>query len=103
MPLPRVRLRPPRDTGAVPGVRYNPRRMSRVPRFLLNAATAVSALLFVATVVLWVRSYFVVDVLGWQYADRRGFTSATTGALQYFEVRRYEPPEAGEYHGVRRA
>jgi hypothetical protein len=35
--------------------------LNRLPRILLNAATALSLILFVATVVLWVRSYFASD------------------------------------------
>jgi hypothetical protein len=41
----------------VPGVWYDPGEMRRLPRILLNAATAVSLLLLVATVALWVESY----------------------------------------------
>jgi hypothetical protein len=43
------------------GVRYNPRPVRRLARILLNALTVLSLLLFVATVALWVRGYFVSD------------------------------------------
>jgi len=39
--------------------------MKRVLRWVFNVATVVSALLFVATCVLWVRSYWVSDKLHW--------------------------------------
>jgi hypothetical protein len=42
--------------GAVSGVWYDP-GVRRVLGILLNAATVVSLLLCVATIVLWVRSY----------------------------------------------
>ena len=35
--------------------------MKRLARILLNALTALSLLLFLATVVLWVRSYRMAD------------------------------------------
>jgi hypothetical protein len=49
---------------ALPGVRYNPRPVKRFGRILLNCFTALSLILFVATVALWVRSYWAGD--GWQ-------------------------------------
>jgi len=45
--LPRLRLRPPRDAGAVPGVRYNP-GVKRIRRVLLHAVTVMSLVLCVA-------------------------------------------------------
>lgn len=39
--------------------------MRRLPRFILNAATLISLLLFVAAVAIWVRSAFRSDVAGW--------------------------------------
>jgi hypothetical protein len=42
-------------------MRYNPRPVRRLARILLNATTALSLVLFTATVVLWVRSYFAAD------------------------------------------
>ena len=54
-------LRPPRDAGAVLGVRYNPTIVKRIFRILLNAATVLSLLLGVATVVLWVRGRSIGD------------------------------------------
>jgi hypothetical protein len=40
--------------------------MKRSARILLNAITALSLILFVATVVLWVRSFWTVDFLLWR-------------------------------------
>jgi hypothetical protein len=39
----------------VPGVRYNSRPVKRIARILLNALTALSLVLFVAVVAVWVR------------------------------------------------
>jgi hypothetical protein len=50
------RLRPARHTRSVPGVRYNPDAVKRVFRILLNALTALSLVLFAATVALWFRN-----------------------------------------------
>jgi hypothetical protein len=70
-----LRLRPPRNTRAVPGVRYNPRPVRRLGRILLNALTALSLILFVAVVALWVRSYWVSDDVTRESADGEGFWS----------------------------
>src|SRR4051794_27132592 len=64
-PLPRLRLRPPRDAGAVPGVRYNPGAMRRLRRILVNAAVSASALLCLITAALWIRSYRSADEVNW--------------------------------------
>src|SRR5205807_5271986 len=53
------------------------RAMRRLFRILLNAATVLSLLLCVATVVLWLRSYWVSDE--WRYSRVRRFP---TGAEQ---------------------
>jgi len=45
--------------------RMGRRRRRRLPRILLNAATAVSLVLCAATVALWVRSYRVWDTVTW--------------------------------------
>jgi hypothetical protein len=52
-------------------------RRHRLPRILLNAATAGSLVVCVATVVLWVRSYSVADVpvLGFGRATVAAFSS----------------------------
>jgi hypothetical protein len=53
------------------------RRRRRLPRILLNAATAVSLVLCAATVALWVRSYFVADIVErgtWERADELRLT-----------------------------
>ena len=45
--------------------------MRRLPRILLNAATVVSIVLFVATVVLFIRSVNHEDVLGYVWRQRQ--------------------------------
>src|SRR5438874_1613616 len=62
-PLPPLRLRPPRHTGSLPGMRYNPPTMRRLARYMLNGLTALSVVLCLATVGLWVRSYWIADAL----------------------------------------
>jgi hypothetical protein len=52
--------------------------MKRLARILLNAATALSLILFAATVVLWVRSYWAAQYLGW--SDRTQFWGALSMA-----------------------
>src|SRR5687768_16666315 len=67
-----LRLRPPRHAGAVPRVRYNSHPVKRLARMLLNALTVLSLLLFVATVVLWVRSYWWAHEFGRVAPPRSG-------------------------------
>jgi hypothetical protein len=50
-----------RGGGPLPGMRYNSHSMKRLFRLLLIAATVLSLVLCVATVVLWVRSYRVAQ------------------------------------------
>ena len=57
-----LRLRPPRHAGQVPGV-WHCSDTTRMKRRLLNLLTALSLLLCVATVMLWVRSYRVDEAL----------------------------------------
>src|SRR5688500_15770522 len=64
-PLPQLRLRPPRHAGPMPGVRPHPGRSDSLKRRLLNLLTALSLLVCVAVVVLWVRSYRVGSVFGY--------------------------------------
>ena len=78
-----MRLRPPRHARAVPRVRYNPSTVKRLARILLHALTVLSLLLFVAIIVVWVRSYWVTD--GWYYTAQRrisGRTEETTRAVR---------------------
>jgi hypothetical protein len=42
-------------------VRYNPDTVKRIARILCNALTVLSLLLFLATVAMWMRSYWVTD------------------------------------------
>ena len=51
-------------------------------RRLLNAAAAVSALLSVAVLVLWVRSYFVGDNVGWSRPAPDGMSVARMFAVR---------------------
>src|SRR4051794_26652021 len=43
--------------------------MRRPLRILLNALTVLSVLLFVAAITLWLRSYWVADVVSWASGD----------------------------------
>jgi hypothetical protein len=45
-------------------VRDDHGRMRRLARIPLNCVKALSLILFIATAVLWVRSYFVADEWG---------------------------------------
>src|SRR5687768_4940110 len=57
-----MRLRPPRHPRPLSRVRYNPHSVRHLGRILLNVLTVLSLLLCVATAVLWVRSYWWMDV-----------------------------------------
>ena len=58
-------------------MRYNPTRVKLLLRILLNVASALSLVLCVAAVVLWVRSYRVADACWvarhWNYAGFMSF------------------------------
>jgi hypothetical protein len=60
--------------------------MKRLLRILFNALTAISLLLFVATIVLWVRSHWVCDTL--TQMERRQSPSMTHGLCLYSECGR---------------
>jgi hypothetical protein len=49
--------------------------MRRLGRILLNALTALSLILFAATMALWVRSYWRLDTFAWTRAARPGAES----------------------------
>jgi hypothetical protein len=52
--------------------------MRRARRILFNAVTALSLILFLATMVLWVRSYFVSDEVYWHGFEDEGNRSYWT-------------------------
>jgi hypothetical protein len=59
-----MRLRPPRQPGAVPGMRFCRKirnRVKRVFRHLFTLCSAASLVLCVAVCVVWVRSYRVLE------------------------------------------
>jgi hypothetical protein len=71
----------------------------RLPRILLNAATAVSLVLGVATAALWVRSYRYLDYVGYDAPVGRTGTSILTvnsapGRLELVLMRCGFPAEA---------
>jgi hypothetical protein len=66
----------------MPRVRYNPGSVKRLARILLNAATALSLILFAATVVLCVRSYWVADAWGWSSGKRSVQCGIASGRLR---------------------
>jgi len=57
------------------------RRRRRLPRILLNAATAVSVVLCVAMLALWIRSYGVADWLGYAGEDHAYWIAHSRGRL----------------------
>src|SRR5258706_13153974 len=62
--LHQMRLRPPRHPRPLPGMRRDScqgKRMKRLRRITFNALTALSLVLCLATVGVWVRSYWIVD------------------------------------------
>jgi hypothetical protein len=63
-------------------------RPRRLPRILLNAATAGSLVLCVATVALWVRSYLVADTWAWQSTRTAVGAATCRGKLDLFRDRR---------------
>jgi hypothetical protein len=58
--------------------------MRRLSRLLLNAATAVSLVLCVATAVLWVRSYWVIDRV--THRSARLHRVASGGGVVFFDA-----------------
>jgi hypothetical protein len=69
-------------------MRYNPASVRRFRRILLDALTVLSLLLFVATVALWVRSYWRSDLIGAQSAimpdgsQRGGTLNSAWGSME---------------------
>jgi hypothetical protein len=57
------------------------RRRRRLPRILLNAATVASLVLCVATAVVWVRSYWAADWLGYNGDEHAYWIAHTRGRL----------------------
>jgi hypothetical protein len=53
-------------------MRYNPWRVRRLLRILINAITVLSLLLFMATAALWVRGYLVSDRFIFQWYEDLG-------------------------------
>jgi len=81
----RVRLRPPRHARPLPGVRGGSEaatreRSGRVRRRLFNLAAAVSMVLCVGTLVLWVRSYWIGDQWDFQRDSTRSGQSTLFAA-----------------------
>ena len=65
-------------------------------RRLLTLPSALSLLVCVAAVALWVRSYFRLDSFGWRDAPGSGFQlSSETGEFLLFRVTRVGPGEWG--------
>jgi hypothetical protein len=60
--------------GIIPSVR-------RLARVLLNALTVLSLILCVSTVVFWVRSYWVADLVHLRKTDRWHYANAAGGRL----------------------
>ena len=100
-----VRLRPPRHSRPLPGVRSDPNNGDRgqsVKRRFLNLLTLVSLLFCLAVCVLWVRSYWIDDDWKYQTLDAPksrttlyGFSSDLgTIYVEYFKVQFTKPADA---------
>src|SRR5437762_1269218 len=64
----RVRVRPPRHAGPLPGMRHDSAGKGKgqpLRRKLFTIFAAVSLLLCVATITLWIRSFYRMDGLNW--------------------------------------
>src|SRR5437762_10537909 len=70
------------DAGGVSGVRYNRERLKRLFRILVNAGAGLSLLLCAATLVVWVRSYWVGDQL---YHSRWTLAAGEAGRVRAHE------------------
>src|SRR4051794_3212026 len=103
-----MRLRPPRQPGAMSeardGCRHREvmmRRMRRLARHLFTLCSAASLLLCVVVCVLWVRSYGEWDSLFYAAREDAGWTSrqayCCAGELGYF-VRRIGREPAAFWH-----
>jgi hypothetical protein len=80
-------------------MRYNP-AMRRLPRILLNVITALSLILFAATVALWVRSYLRHDMIGYRGEWISARIESAPGSFAFIVVSASEPwpvDESGWY------
>src|SRR5688500_26534 len=94
--LRRSPLRESRTTGR-PSDRYHAAMLRKWRRVILNALTALSLLLFLAVVVMWVRSYRVADHLMHLSGrvDNYGIESEWGGI--YFRWTRWDDPTVSNY------
>ena len=85
--LRRLRLRPPRYTRPLPGMRCGADGeggdMKRLLRWVFKLVAMVSAVLFAATSVLWPRSCRIYDCVQWLGADRRFDVSSAWSCLDF--------------------
>src|SRR5436305_804989 len=82
-------------------VRYNP-HVKRLLRILLNAATAVSLVLCVATIVLWVRGYWGADGVEGRTAGGWRAVRSAGGAVEVgLLLVDWSDRPAKEFHGPR--
>lgn len=77
--------------------------MEAMRRWLLIFGAVLSLLLGAATVVLWVRSYFVADAFGWSWETGAVQAGAASGRLRLSELVlldgwRYAPPHFAHTH-----
>jgi hypothetical protein len=80
------------DAGALPRVWYDPSEgMRSLPRILLNALTALSLILFGATVAMWVRSYWCSDCWAGPFSGSRISLLSSPGALLIEYIQAYAP------------
>jgi hypothetical protein len=62
---------------------YDPHPVNRLGRILLNALTALSLILFAATVALWVRSYWWIDTAGVSHGNHIIECSSIRGTMEF--------------------
>jgi hypothetical protein len=63
----------------------------RLLRILLNALTALSLILLLATVALWVRGYFKYEVIGFRGHGKQAWIESSSGSFATFAVSSSEP------------
>jgi hypothetical protein len=73
-------------------------RVRRLARYTFNALAVLSLLLCMATVVLWVRSYYKLDCLSWDHADRFGELFSSAGGFYHSITYVHHPEKPIAYH-----
>jgi hypothetical protein len=72
--------------------------MKGIGRYIYNALTVLSLVLCVATVGLWVRSYFVNDSFGWSSLEDSRSVGSRVGLIEFKHSRIVGPDPIGGFH-----